>query len=126
MFVLKGYVLEELENRAQSIEAFREALRADVFCGEAFHALTQHNVMTAAEEADLFKTVPFEAQCKDQEAEMVTFVYKMRMKKYDKPTEDVIPEQFIELASSTDNLVQRAERYFYNCDYDECYKLTSR
>ena len=54
--LLRGRVYEALENRNLAAECFREALRSDVYCYEAFEALVSHHMMTA-QEGDLF--IPF-------------------------------------------------------------------
>ena len=102
----------------------------DVYCSEAFQALTQHHILTADEEKELLRTLPFKEQCSAEDAALLPFVYKARMKKYDRPA--VIselsspPEGFAELASNADLLVQQAEVQFYNCDFNDCIRITSR
>ena len=58
LFLLKGRIWESLDNRALASVAFREALMTDVYCVEAFQALTQHNILSAAEEKELLKSMP--------------------------------------------------------------------
>lgn len=59
LFLLKGRIWESLDNRALASVAFREALMTDVYCVEAFQALTQHNILSAAEEKELLESMPF-------------------------------------------------------------------
>ena len=47
--LLRGKVYEAMENRNLATECFREALRGDVFCYEAFDSLVNHHMMTAQE-----------------------------------------------------------------------------
>ena len=47
-----------MDNRALASQAFRDALVTDVYCVEAFQALTQHNILSAAEEKELLKSMP--------------------------------------------------------------------
>ena len=47
--LLRGRIYESLENRGLAAECFREALRADVYCYEAFECLVSHHMLTAQE-----------------------------------------------------------------------------
>ena len=49
LHLLRGRVYEALENRGLACECFRQALRDDVHCYEAFEALISHHMMTAME-----------------------------------------------------------------------------
>ena len=60
--MLKGRILEALDNRALASEAFKEALRVDAYCLEAFRALITHEILTADEEKELLTTIPIAAQ----------------------------------------------------------------
>ncbi len=59
VYLLKGRILEQMDNRSLAADAFREALLIDVYCMEAFQALTQHNNLSASEEKELLMTMPF-------------------------------------------------------------------
>jgi hypothetical protein len=62
IYLLKGRILEALDNRALASEAFKEALRVDAYCLEAFRALITHEILTADEEKELLTTIPIAAQ----------------------------------------------------------------
>ena len=47
--LLRGKTHEALDNRLQACECYRDALRADVYCFEAFECLVRHQMMTSAE-----------------------------------------------------------------------------
>jgi len=47
--LLRGHVLEALENRSLAVECYREALQLDVHCYEALDCLIQHHMLTALE-----------------------------------------------------------------------------
>lgn len=47
--LLKGQIYEALDNRNAAVECFREALKANVYCYEAFQSLTQHQMLTVQE-----------------------------------------------------------------------------
>ena len=62
IYLLKGRILEALDNRALASEAFKEALRVDAYCLEAFRALIKHEILTADEEKELLASIPISAQ----------------------------------------------------------------
>jgi hypothetical protein len=47
--LLRGHILEALENRSLAVECYREALQLDVHCYEALDCLIQHHMLTALE-----------------------------------------------------------------------------
>lgn len=126
IFLLRGRIFESLDNCTLAAESFKEALRMDVYCSEGFQALTQHHILSADEEKDLLQGMPFREQCSDDDVDLLPFLYRMRLKKYDRPTVVAMPpEGFRELTTNPDLMVQQAETQFYNCDFNECIRLTS-
>jgi len=142
VFLLRGKIWESLDNRALASQAFRDALVTDVYCVEAFQALTQHNILSAAEEKELLKSMPLKEQLEapskvdddfiDEEGsellrDLLPFLYKCRLKKYDQPSELEIPDGPLRdhLSCNTDVVVASAEASFYNCDFGGCLRLTS-
>ena len=57
IYLLRGKVYEAMDNRCQAAECFREALRIDVRCYEAFHGLINHHMLSAQEGSDFFLIV---------------------------------------------------------------------
>lgn len=126
IYLLKGQILASLDNRILAAEAFKEALSLDVYCSEAFQAVIQHQIFSAEEERELLKAMPFSEQCAHpDEEEFVSFLYRIQLKKYDQPADLVIPDKFKSLRTNTEIQVHQAERHFYNCDYNQCFKITS-
>jgi len=62
IYLLKGRILEALDNRALASEAFKEALRVDAYCIEAFRALISHEILTAEEEREILAAIPIASQ----------------------------------------------------------------
>jgi len=122
LLVLKGHILEALDNRPAASDAFQAALRQDVFCYEAFEALVQHQMLSAEEEADLLSSLPYHQQGDPQ---LAKFLYRTSVKKYDCPTEVEIPAELECLQGNPDLQVCIAERHYYNCDYHECHSITT-
>ena len=46
IYLLKGQILEALDNRCLAAEAYQEAVRVDVYCHEAFKSLVKHNILS--------------------------------------------------------------------------------
>eukprot|EP00096_Caligus_rogercresseyi_P000979 TRINITY_DN11576_c0_g1_i1.p1 TRINITY_DN11576_c0_g1~~TRINITY_DN11576_c0_g1_i1.p1 ORF type:complete len:631 (+),score=175.79 TRINITY_DN11576_c0_g1_i1:39-1895(+) len=129
LFLLKGYILEALDNRGLAAEAFKAALREDPTCYEAFQALVKHQILSAKEELDLLQSL--QAGTGDVEEEeldllLLTPLYEVALKKYNQPADLILPGSLAPLADNNDVIVNLAERAYYNCDYTLCYKLTSK
>uniref|UniRef100_A0A2K6G135 Uncharacterized protein n=1 Tax=Propithecus coquereli TaxID=379532 RepID=A0A2K6G135_PROCO len=69
------------------------------------------------------RTSRIQALCEEQE--LLRFLFENKLKKYNKPSETVIPESVDGLQENLDVVVSLAERHYYNCDFKMCYKLTS-
>ncbi|XP_063235320.1 cell division cycle protein 16 homolog [Bacillus rossius redtenbacheri] len=126
LLLLKGRVLEGLENRGIAVDYYRQALRADVHCYEAFEALVQHQMLSAQEETELLDSLPVGEQCSAMGGQLLRFLYQSKLKKYHAPGElPCLPQS--PLAPLRDNLdvqVCRAERHYYNCNYQRCLQIT--
>jgi len=123
LLVLKGKVLESMDNREQASDIFREALKLDPYCQEALHYLTKHQMLSAEQEQSLLDSIPLE----DEEKEMIHFLYSIGLKKYDKPKDLKIPKALEK--SLKGNLaveVALAERHFYNCDYPASHRASTK
>lgn len=126
IFLLKGQLYEAMDNRGLAAECFREALRLDVYCYEAFQSLVQHQMLSKEEEQELLQSLPFSKHCSEkEEAELVKFLYQTQLKKYDQPLEFVIPNELNGLKGNLDLATVMAERCYYNCDYQQCFSITS-
>lgn len=79
--LLRGKVYECMDNRNLAAECFREALRLDVHCYEAFNHLVNNNMMSAQEERELLDSLPISKQCPEEEIELVRFLYENKLKK---------------------------------------------
>lgn len=116
-----------MDNRDLAAEAYRQAVRIDVYCHDAFQALIKHQILTYTEETELLNMMPFGQQCgSEEERELVHFLHEMSLKKYHQPADLKVPRPLqVGLHQNTDLLVAKAERHFYNCDYTHCFKITS-
>lgn len=55
-----------------------------------------------------------------------THVYVWFDLQYDKPGTHTIPDSLMPLLENVDVVVNLAERHYYNCDFQECFRITSR
>lgn len=49
MLLLKGKVLEAMDNRGLAADCFKEALKHDVYCYEALDSLIKHQMLSVEE-----------------------------------------------------------------------------
>ncbi|XP_043927047.1 cell division cycle protein 16 homolog [Protopterus annectens] len=125
IYLLRGKIYDAMDNRALATYNYKEALKFDVYCFEAFDLLTSHHMLTAQEEKDLLESLPYSKQCAEEERDLLHFLYENKLKKYNKPSETLVPESVDGLQNNLDVVVSIAERHYYNCDFKMCYKLTS-
>lgn len=131
---VKGRIYEALDNRAVAADCYRQALNCDVYSYQAFEALVQNQMLSAAEEKELLESLPFAEQCTEAESELVRLLYESRLKKYQEPnTKQPLASCSVMGILVTDRLlgnldmeVAEAERLYYNCDYHNCFSLTER
>lgn len=123
--LLRGKIYDAMDNRPLATSSYKEALKQDVYCFEAFDLLTSHHMLTAQEERDFLDSLPFSQQCTKEEEELLRFLYENKLKKYNKPSEIVVPDIVNGLQDNLDVVVSLAERHYYNCDFKMCYTLTS-
>lgn len=150
--VLRGDIYEALDNRLQAEHCYKEALKKDVFCYSAFHALVRHQMLTQGEEQQLIASLPLDDQCSPAEAQLVKFIYESKLNKYTCTETNnstlitppsttstlqspafktpitnqsiIVTTNIVEsLKANNDLLVVKAERYYYQCNYRACYKL---
>ncbi|MBN3277680.1 CDC16 protein, partial [Polyodon spathula] len=138
--LLRGKIYDAMDNRPLATSSFKEALKLDVYCFEAFDLLTSHHMLTAQEEKEFLDSLPLSQQCTEEEEDLVHFLFENKLKKaialkpttlfflisqYNKPSETVVTDTIDGLQENLDVVVSLAERHYYNCDFKMCYKLTS-
>ena len=107
---------------SQAAEAFQAALEQDVLCVEALESLVQHQMLTAGEEQELLKRLPFKMA--GEVGRLAESLYTISLKKYARPEELELPAQLEPLKENNDVRVSLAERHFYNCDYRAAHQIT--
>lgn len=125
--LLKGKIYEALDNRDVAAQCFKEALSFNIHCYDAFQSLIQHQMMTVQEEEALIGSINFEKCSSAEERNLVHFLYNSQLKKYAKPAEFNVPDEFRKFPlDNVDVMTSLAERHYYNCDYRECLKITGK
>ncbi|XP_076812407.1 cell division cycle protein 16 homolog [Clavelina lepadiformis] len=125
LHLLRGNIYEAMEVREIAAECYKDALKADIFCYEAFERLIGHHMLRADEEKELLESLPMSDLCKGvEEEELVRFLYKTKLKKYDKPGEFEVPDSADNLHENLDVATSLAERHYYNCEFRTSYKIT--
>lgn len=123
--LLKGVVYEAMDNRSLASDCYKESLRIDVHCFEAFDLLISHHMLTDKEERELLDSLPFGDHCTSEESELLKFLYESRLQKYTKPEDPKLPASLDSLNDNLDVVVNMAERHFYNCSFSVSHNLTS-
>lgn len=80
--LLKGKILEAMDNRTLAMDCYVQALHFSVYCTEALDALVQHEMLLASEEKELLAHLPLEQQCSEADSKILNKLYKSKMKKY--------------------------------------------
>lgn len=93
--LLKGKILEAMDNRTMAMDCFVEALHLSVYCTEALDALIQHEMLLSSEEKELITHLPFDAQCTENDTKIISKLYKSKLKKYHETTLTVNSINFI-------------------------------
>ncbi|KAK6486951.1 cell division cycle protein 16-like protein [Huso huso] len=123
--LLRGKIYDAMDNRPLATSSYKEALKLDVYCFEAFDLLTSHHMLSAQEEKEFLDSLPLSQQCTEEEQDLLHFLFENKLKKYNKPSETVVTDTIDGLQENLDVVVSLAERHYYNCDFKMCYKLTS-
>lgn len=80
--LLKGRILEAMDNRTMAMDCYVEALHLSVYCTEALDALVQHESLLASEENELIIHLPVDSQCTENEKKILMKLYTSKLKKY--------------------------------------------
>ncbi|ANB13281.1 anaphase promoting complex subunit CDC16 [Sugiyamaella lignohabitans] len=79
---LRGQIYTNDNNFDKAKECYREAVKIDAKCYEAFDELVTNNLMTPQEEWDFLKSLDFEGSAGSGNAELVKALYSIRLGKY--------------------------------------------
>uniref|UniRef100_A0A7N8Y4L0 Cell division cycle 16 homolog (S. cerevisiae) n=1 Tax=Mastacembelus armatus TaxID=205130 RepID=A0A7N8Y4L0_9TELE len=79
--LLRGKIYDAMDNRPLATSSYKEALKLDVYCFEAFDLLTSHHMLTAQEEKEFLDSLPLSQQCTEEEEELLHFLFENKLKK---------------------------------------------
>lgn len=134
MCYLRGicYAKQNAFDRAK--ECYKDAVRVDVHCFEAFDQLMKNALMSPEEEWAFLDSLDFDSIRTDststsqQAAEMTKMLYTTRLSKYKNPDDFTMAVETLsthyKLASNPDLLLARAELFFTQCKFREALSLT--
>ncbi|QIX02107.1 hypothetical protein AMS68_007624 [Peltaster fructicola] len=135
MCYLRGLCYAKQNAFDKAKECYKDAVRIDVQCFEAFDQLTKNFLMSPAEEWTFLNTLNFDSVSPSGEknADTVDFVrnlYITRLSKYARPEEfagaiETLSSHY-KLAENADILLARAELLFASSRYQQALELTSK
>ena len=125
LHLIRGRIFEAMDDRPRAAEAFEAALKADVFCWEAWEALVGHSMLTAQEERDLMKSLPFQSEA--ELGQLAAFLYSAGLRgQPGREAGDCLPStQLDRLRENADVRVGEAERLYYSCEYQAAVELST-
>ena len=131
LYLLKGQVYEQSENREEATEAYKIAVRRDVTSVAAMMALSSHQMLSVEQERDLVTSL--QAPEQGITNSLATHLYWGNIKKYS----EVVPPGDNTLSACEDSRwkgllenngdvkVAGLERLYYDCDYHAAFSLST-
>lgn len=135
MCYLRGLCFAKQNAFDRARECYKDAVRIDVQCFEAFDQLMENSLMTPNEELEFLESLDFDSiispdpSVSQEAAHFTKMLYTTRLSKYSSP---VVLNEATEtlsthynLADNPDILLSRAESLFTQCRFAEALELTS-
>lgn len=136
MCYLRGlcYAKQNAFDRAR--DCYKDAVRIDVQCFEAFDQLMKNSLMSPAEELEFLESLDFDSitassdpSVSQEAAHFVKMLYTTRLSKYSSPSTLADATETLSthynLADNPDILLSRAEALYTQCRFVEALELTS-
>ena len=135
MCYLRGLCFARRNAFERARECYKDAVRIDVQCFEAFDELMKHSLMSPAEELTFLEELDFESiriddpSAVQEAAHLTKLLYATRISKYASPkalanaTETL--STHYNLATNPDLLITRAETLYTQCRFHECLSITA-
>ncbi|KAL4999406.1 hypothetical protein BDV10DRAFT_164796 [Aspergillus recurvatus] len=135
MCYLRGLCFAKQNAFDRARDCYKDAVRIDVQCFEAFDQLMKNSLMSPAEEIEFLESLDFEsitgadAPISQEAADFTKMLYTTRLSKYSSPavltdaTETL--STHYKLAENPDILLSRAEALYTQCRFAEALELTS-
>ncbi|KAI8055676.1 hypothetical protein BDF22DRAFT_617567 [Syncephalis plumigaleata] len=127
MCYLRGQVYLEQENVKRAKECFKEALKTDIKCYEAYQALVINQMMKQTEEQEFLSSLDF-TQLREEDAKFVRSIYtiKQRMPSNNKellPLKRTLEEEY-GLVNNVDVELSIADSAFARGRFKDCLTIT--
>lgn len=138
MCYLRGlcYAKQNAFDRAK--ECYKDAVRIDVLCFEAFDQLMKNSLMSPSEEWDFLDSLDFDnmaasdasSSTPQEAAQFTKMLYTTRLSKYSRPQDFNVAVETLSthynLASNPAILLAKAELLFTNCRFRDTLSLTTQ
>jgi len=132
---LRGVCYAKANAFDRAKECYKDAVRIDVQCFEAFDQLMKNALMTPAEEWEFLNSLNFDSIVTDgtnstsqQAADLTKMLYTTRLSKYMNPKAFTTAVETLsthyKLSSNADLMLSRAELLFTQCKFREALALT--
>ncbi|KAI9597661.1 hypothetical protein BDF19DRAFT_383223 [Syncephalis fuscata] len=129
MCYLRGQVYLEQENMTRAKECFKEALKTDVKCYEAYQALVVNQMMKQAEEQTFLSSLDF-SQLREEDAQFVHDIYAIKQRMPNSAQELSMLKTALEenygLVNNVDVELSMADCAFSQCRFKDCLAITKR
>lgn len=129
MCFLRGQIYTNKNNFDQAKECYKEAVRVDAKCYEAFEQLVRGNLLTPREEWELLSSLDFEDSCNGDPtvAELVKALYTTQLGKFEnlpmyKAANEFLATEY-ELGNNPDILLSQADLLFVQCKFKQCLEV---
>ncbi|KAL4904462.1 hypothetical protein BDW74DRAFT_154905 [Aspergillus multicolor] len=135
MCYLRGLCFAKQNAFDRARDCYKDAVRIDVQCFEAFDQLMKNSLMSPAEELEFLESLDFDSitgadpHISQEAADFTKMLYTTRLSKYSSPavltdaTETL--STHYKLAENPDILLSRAEALYTQCRFAEALELTS-
>ena len=135
MCYLRGLCFAKQNAFDRARECYKDAVRIDVQCFEAFDQLMKNSLMTPTEELEFLESLDFDSvvspdpSVAQEAADFTKMLYTTRLSKYSSPSvlndaTETLSTHY-NLADNPDILLSRAESLFTQCRFAEALELTS-
>ncbi|KAF2096014.1 cell division cycle protein-like protein [Rhizodiscina lignyota] len=140
MCYLRGVCFAKLNAFDRAKQCYKDAVRIDVQCFEAFDQLMKNSLMTPDEEWEFLESLDFDsvtaggssagnASTSQEAAQFTKMLYTTRLSKYERPQEFTSATETLSthynLSSNPDILLARADLLFTQCRFRDALALTT-
>lgn len=135
MCYLRGICFAKQDAFDRAKECYKDAVRIDVQCFEAFDQLMKNSLMSPDEEWAFLNALDFDSisgediSTSQEAAQFAKMLYTTRLSKYKNPTEFNHASETLSthynLATNSDLLLSKAELFFTQCRFKQALALTT-